>query len=124
MENYLNLAYSLIEREKKWYSAQNLPYESSFIYAFEKALEEKDRKYRQLEKVLESKDKDFKKKNSAKNSLASRMKTKITDKKNHYKTLINYFEDTDKVKIFKEFYECLDEIYNIREKDNDNSENN
>ena len=124
MEDYLKLAYSLIEREKKWYSAQNLPYESSFIYAFEKALEEKDKKYRQLEKVLEAKEKDFKKKKSVKNSLVTRIKTKISTKKNHYKTLINYFEDTDKVKIFKEFYECLDEIYNTKEKNNDNSENN
>ena len=124
MEDNINMAYNLIEREKRWYAAQNLPFETSFMSVFEKALEEKDKKYRQLEKVLESKEKDFKKKKSAKNSLVSRMKTKITDKKNHYKTLINYFEDTDKVKIFKEFYECLDEIYNTKEKNNDNSENN
>lgn len=124
MENYLSLAYGLIDREKKWYSAQNLPYESSFIFIFEKALEEKDNKYKQLEKILESKNKEIKKASSKKNSLASRMRIKITSKKNHYKTLINYFEDTDKVKIFKEFYECLDEIYNTKEKNNDNSKNN
>ena len=124
MEDYLKLAYDLIEREKKWYSAQNLPYETSFIFAFEKALQEKDNKYKQLEKILESKNKEVKKAASKKNSLSSRMKTKISAKKNHYKTLINYFEDTDKGKIFKEFYECLDEIYNTKEKNNDNSENN
>lgn len=124
MEENINMAYNLIEREKRWYAAQNLPFETSFMSVFEKALEEKDKKYRQLEKILESKNKEVKKAASKKNSLSSRMKTKISAKKNHYKTLINYFEDTDKIKIFKEFYECLDEIYNTKEKNNDNSENN
>lgn len=124
MEDYLKWAYDLIEREKKWYSAQNLPYETSFIFVFEKALEEKDNKYKQLEKILESKNKEVKKASSKKHSEASRIRNKITAKKKHYETLISYFQDTDKVKIFKEFYECLDEIYNTKEDKIDNFENN
>ena len=98
--DYLKMAYDIVEKEKRIYSVQNLPYDTSFIYIFEKALEEKDKI------ILDSKISDSK-------CSMTYIKQKIKSHKKYYKSLIKYIDNNEKAIIFEKFCEILDEIDNV-----------
>lgn len=103
--DYLKTAYDIVEKEKRIYAAQNLPYDTSFIYVFEKALEEKD-KIILDSKRIQDKISDLK-------YSMTYIKQKIKSHQKYYKNLIKYINNDEKTVIFEKFCEILDEIDDI-----------